>query len=235
VSDKNGQLFGSLNHRPAAIVKRLSGVSVSTPTQSQCAQIGATLAQMHRLSLETELRRPNQYGTNWQKQVIAKLLPLISLSDTQLLQSEQRYLQQQTISDLPAGLIHGDLFRDNVLFQDQKLTGVIDLYDASNGIFIYDIAVTLNDWCNKINGDLDSIKTHALVAAYHHTRPLTEKELNALPSALRVAAMRFWLSRLMEKNFPRTGHLVHRKNPETFKQILLSRIKKSTKPLDLSI
>jgi len=235
VADKNGRLFGELNHRPCAIVKRLSGVSLTTPTPSQCGQIGAALAKMHRVSLETKLRRPNQYGPKWRKQVIDKLSPLISASDTQILQSEQRYLQQTVISDLPAGIIHGDLFCDNVLFNEQKLTGIIDLYNASNGEFIYDIAVSINDWCSEINGDINPIKMQSFLSSYHQFRPLAYNELNALPTALRNAAIRFWLSRLMENHFPRAGHLVHLKSPETFKQILLSRITKNPKPLDLSI
>ena len=137
------------------------------------------------------------------------------------------------MSDLPTGVIHGDLFRDNALFNDHELVGVLDLYDSSDGVFIYDLAVTVNDWCTKSNGELDNIKTLSLLAAYHHYRPLENNEQNAWPTALRSSALRFWLSRLMDKYFPRSGHLVQKKNPETYRQILSLRIAENAKLTDL--
>jgi len=233
VANIDGYFLGELKNRPAALIECLSGESVTTPTQNQCEQIGATLGKMHLASQEFKLRRPNQYGPIWRNVVIRKLLPHLSKNETQLLKSEQHYLRQQAISDLPTGVIHGDLFRDNALFNDAELAGVLDLYDSSDGVFIYDLAVTVNDWCTKPNGELNNIKTQSLLAAYHQYRPLEKNEQNAWPKALRSSALRFWLSRLMDKYFPRTGHLVQQKNPDTYKQILQLRITDNVKLSDL--
>jgi len=233
VANIDGYFLGELNSRPAALIECLSGESVTTPTQNQCEQIGAVLGKMHLASLKFKCRRPNQYGPGWRNLVIRKLIPHLSKGETQLLKSEQHYLRERPMSDLPTGVIHGDLFRDNALFNDYELAGVLDLYDSSDGVFVYDLAVTVNDWCTKTNGELDNIKTHSLLAAYHYYRPLEKNEQNAWPTALRSSALRFWLSRLLDKYFPRGGHLVQKKNPETFRQILLLRIAENAKLTDL--
>jgi len=141
----NGNFLGELKHRPAALLECLSGESVTIPTQIQCEQIGATLGKMHLASLEFKLRRQNQHGSIWRNQIIKKLLPYLSENEIKLLKSELHHLTQEAISDLPAGVIHGDLFRDNALFEDHKLTGILDLYDNNDEVFIYDLAVTVND------------------------------------------------------------------------------------------
>ncbi len=236
IPDNRGHLLGELNQRPCAIIERLAGHSTVQPSVMQCEQIGATLAKMHKASLEFELRRQNQHGLDWLKRFTKQLLPRMPTSDAQLLLSEQHYLVMHPLSDLPTGIIHGDLFRDNALFEEQILTGVLDLYDASDGVFIFDIAITVNDWCSSNNGNIDNNKSQSLLAAYNHFRPLELAERHAWPIALRRAALRFWLSRLLEKHFPRRDyHIAQRKNPETFKKILLSHIENNTKSLDLLV
>ena len=118
-------------------------------------------------------------------------------------------------------MIHADLFRDNVLFVDERLTGVIDFYYACNDALAYDLAVTLNDWCFEADGTLNPARWQAMTAAYRARRELTDAERAHWPLLLRAAALRFWLSRLYDWTFPREGDVVHVKDPEQYRRILV--------------
>lgn len=224
VANHQGELLGSLNGKPASIVSKLSGASLTVPTASQCAAVGTTLAQIHLAGRDFPLHRDNERGAAWWKASTPQLLPLLSDEAAGLLLSEVKFQALHRLQDLPRGVIHADMFRDNVLFDGDTLSGVIDFYFACNDAWLYDIAITVNDWCTLGSGELDPECTATLLQAYHAVRPLTPIERGAWPITLRAAALRFWVSRLLDMHFPREGEMTHAKNPAHFEQILRSRI-----------
>lgn len=224
VANYQGELLSLLNGKPASIVSKLSGASLTVPTAAQCAAVGSTLARIHLAGQDFSLQRDNQRGAAWWKASTPQLLPLLSDEAAGLLQAEVKFQALHRLQDLPRGVIHADMFRDNVLFDGDTLSGVIDFYFACNDAWLYDIAITVNDWCTVDNGELDAECTAALLQAYHAVRPLTSIERGAWPITLRAAALRFWVSRLLDMHFPREGEMTHAKNPAHFEQILRSRI-----------
>ncbi len=138
---------------------------------------------------------------------------------------------QKSVRDaqLPRGVIHADLFRDNTLWDGDRLSGIIDFYYACDDALLYDLAVTVNDWCCLDDYSLDQEKVISLLEGYHRYRPLENIEQEYWPALLRAGALRFWLSRLYDKHFPRPGELVHTKNPDEFKAILSDRVSKQSK------
>ena len=223
-TDLDGRLFSELNGKPAALMSRLQGETVSAPKPAHCSELGSTLAEMHLAGQSYQRRFGNPRGPGWWREAALQVSPFLDAARAALLRSELEFQAQQRREDLPRGPIHADLFRDNVLFVGARIGGVIDFYFAGVDCLLFDLAVTLNDWCVHAGGEMDTPRAQALLAAYHARRPLTAPERDAWPAMLRAAALRFWLSRLYDFYLPRAGELVHAHDPEHFRRILELRI-----------
>jgi homoserine kinase type II len=224
MADRNERLLGELNGKPACIVSRLSGKSVTQPTAVQCASMGAMLGQMHVAGKSFGEQMLNPRGAAWRfesSEAVKKFLPP---QDAALLLGEVEFHAKNALVDIPRGVIHADLFKDNVLMEGDRVGGLIDFYFACTGSLLYDVAITVNDWCLGTDGKLDEGRTRALLTAYHAVRPFVSKEAALWPQALRLAALRFWLSRLYDLHLPRDGELVVPRKPEHFKHILQNHI-----------
>jgi homoserine kinase type II len=225
VADRQSHYLQTLKSKPAALVQKLPGHSVMRPTLEHCRQVGAALGHLHAAAREFPGSRENPRSYTWFEDTASRLQPHLSATDQELLSAElafQRTNREQ--EQIPRGIIHADLFRDNVLFEHGRLTGIIDFYYACHGPLLYDLAITVNDWCSTEKGTLKPDFVLTLLQAYQQQRGLLAAEKIRWPAMLRAAALRFWLSRLFDWHFPRRGAITHTKNPDEFKRILEQRI-----------
>ena len=220
IMNLDNKFLGNLNSKPASLVTYLPGSPLEHPSPEQCAHVGTLLANMHLSSLSFPEKMNNPRGPKWRETIAPTLMPLLPTEEITLLQEELRFQSLYQFGDLPQGVIHADLFRDNILFNNKTIGGVIDFYFACNDVLLYDLAITANDWCITEDGELNEANLLSLLRAYHYTRPLTSNEHHVWPVMLRAGALRFWISRLYDYHLPREGELTHAKNPAHFKQIL---------------
>jgi len=219
LADRKAKRLHRLNHKPAAVFKRLSGAATTSPTIEQCREIGKQLANLHRCTQNYVFPITNNYDLNGCLTLVNKIDARLSAADRTLIDDELGFQAAHTPANLPLGVIHADLFRDNVLFVGNRLSGMLDFYSACTGALLFDIAITANDWCCE-NGDINPEKMTALLSAYEGLRPLDQAEKKHWQTLLRAAALRFWLSRLEHQLYPRPGDLILQKDPLVFKHIL---------------
>ncbi|MDZ4201674.1 MAG: homoserine kinase [Gallionella sp.] len=225
VANRSNQFLGKLNGKPACIASRLSGKSTTTPEREHCAAIGAMLAQMHIAGQTFGQIMPNPRGAAWRGATAPQVRAFLDAGQAALLDEEVALHAGRSWAALPQGVIHADLFRDNVLLEENRVGGLIDFYFACSDALLYDVAITVNDWCMRHEeGMLDEAKTQAFLHAYHAVRPLRDDEREAWPSLLRLAALRFWLSRLFDMYLPRDGELIHAHDPRHFERVLRNHI-----------
>jgi homoserine kinase type II len=225
IADHTGALMGTLNGKPAALVTRLPGAAVTAPTVGHCTEVAAVLARMHVAGRSYSGRLENPRGPRWWRLTAPRVAPFLDPAARALLEDELAFQLAYRRKALPRGPIHADLFRDNVLFDGARIGGVIDFYFAGVDALLFDVAVTVNDWCVQPDGALDRARTEAFLRAYGERRAFVAGERAAWPVMLRAAALRFWLSRLYDFHLPRPGELVHAHDPEHFRRILALRIR----------
>jgi len=199
IKKRDGQVLGHLAGRHAALFSFLDGRALSRIAPQECGETGHALAAMHNAVADFKMQRPNILSIDgWEKLLSFSKARADEVSSGlgDLLQEELDYLRFRWPQDLPTGVIHADLFPDNVLFNENGLCGMIDFYFACNDILVYDLAVCLNAWCFENNSAFNITKARALVKGYEQIRPLSEGEKKALPILARGSAMRFLLTRL---------------------------------------
>lgn len=223
ITNNHGKFYATLNHKPAAIIERLHGKVSPQPNNQHCALIGAELARLHLAGRSFPDRHNNPCGGEWRQTMQYQLSHELDKSDRKLLDEEINAYQALDQSEMPKGPVHADLFHDNALFFDNKLVGIIDFEYACQDFWLYDLAIALNDWCIVENGEFEQNRFHCFIEAYDQVRPLLDIERETLPLMLRVAAMRFWLSRLYDQINPLAGELTYVKNPNIYRDILLLR------------
>lgn len=208
-----------LHDKPAALVIRLPGNDIAHPTADDCFAVGAALARMHAAAATFDLKMPNWRGLSWWKEYAAALQPHLTAPENDLIAAELVYQAGFDQLDLPRGVIHGDLFRDNILWDDHgtlHAPQMIDFYFACNEQLLFDVAVTVNDWCLDFSAypgaNLSMANTCGLLQGYASVRAFTSAERTAWPQMLRAAVLRTWLGRLGYHHFPRDSELTHPKD-----------------------
>ena len=219
--DSKQQTLRVLFNKPAALFKCLPGESVAIATLKQCQSIAAALARLHLSSPAIQFTKKNPRSLIDLQISAQQLAQYLSAQDLALLEDELAYQFNQDTGQLAQGIIHADLFKDNVLFVGDTVTGLLDLYAACCDCFILDVAVALNDWCINEQGVFEQEKQHAFLQAYQSVRRFSVVEEQMLPVFLRRASLRFWLSRLENRVNPRAGEITQDKDPDEFKLLLL--------------
>ena len=221
--DRTGALFSILNGKPAGLVARVDGAAAEPPSIPHCAAIGAAMGRMHVAAYTYRARLANRRGPAWWRQAARAVRPFLSPDQDALLQQELARQSGFAKLRLPKAAIHADLFCDNALFDGDRVVGIIDFGFAATDYLAYDLAIAVNDWCDRGDGTLDAERADAFIAGYDAVRALTAEEREQWPALLRAAALRFWLSRLYDLYLPRPGELTHAHDPSRFETILRHR------------
>jgi homoserine kinase type II len=216
IATADGVVVNSIKDKPAALVVRLQGGDIAHPTAADCFAVGMALAKMHAAANSFTTPMANWRGLAWWRQEAAGLRGFATAAEMALLESEVAFQAGFDYLNLPRGIVHADLFRDNILWDDQHQPQMIDFYFACHDQLLWDVAITVNDWCldfaaypsAQLNPDL----ARALLAGYSSVRRLTLAEREAWPQMLRAGALRTWLGRLGYHYYPRASTLSHTKD-----------------------
>jgi len=224
---QNDSLLFEIQGKQGCIVSCLSGKTLDELNEVQLTGSGQALAQLHLAGADFKKRRSNPTGSTWLAEKVDAVLEQTAAvygQDAAGLLSDELDFQRSCVWDsLPSGVIHGDLFVDNILFEGEQVSGIIDFYYAHDAPYAMDIAISINAQAVLLT-DHDQSRIRAFLNGYESVRPLEEEEHTALPLLLRLAALRFWVSRLYDALFPRGGAMTQTKNPEEYhKKLLLHR------------
>lgn len=221
IKDKGGLIVQTIESKPAILFICLPGKTLTAVEPEHCQQLGRLVAQMHLAGRDFPLTRSNDRGLQWRVAMVEQLRECLPDDELKLIEDEIAYQSNIGFDELPQGVIHADLFRDNVLFDGDQLAGVIDFYFACTAEWLRDCAICVNDWCLTQQGQLDGKRTQAFLDAYQQVRPWTDLEQAYWPAMLRSCALRFWLSRLYDQYFPADSSVGVKKEAEEMKRLLL--------------
>jgi len=220
----DGSLLFSTHGKQGCIVSCLSGRTLEQLNRAQLRSSGEALARLHLAGSDFSEQRENPTGFDWLAERITEMMAKVDAiygSDAAAMLADEMTFQRACTRDaLPRGVIHGDLFVDNILFEGDKASGIIDFYYAHDAPFAMDIAITINAQAVLLTNE-DQSRIDGFLAGYESLRPLQADELQALPGLLRLAALRFWVSRLYDAIYPRGGAMTQTKDPEEYRRKLL--------------
>ena len=223
IKDRKGEMLGKVAGRPAAIITFLDGLWIRRPSAVHCAALGEALAKLHLAGLDFGRERANALSLRGWRTLFegcAGRANEVQQDLRLIIEKELDYLDRHWPHELPQGIIHADLFPDNVFFLGDKLSGLIDFYFACTDALAYDVAISLNAWCFEADHSYNVTKGRALLQSYARVRPIAEKERTALPLLARGAALRFLLTRLVDWFDVPPGALVRPKDPmEYFRKL----------------
>ncbi len=218
IKDKSNNFSNVLKGKQAAISSFLEGKSIEHIKPSHCAELGTMVAKFHNASNELEIYRENNLGVKKLETIIdsiEKISEKLNPSVIDIIHSEHEYLKNITF-DIPSGIIHADLFPDNIFFNKNKLSGIIDFYFACNDFYAYEIATCLNAWCFEQNNEFNISKAKALLSNYNLHKKFSSEELECLPLLARASALRYLLTRLMDFHTREDGELIIKKDPDEY-------------------
>ncbi len=221
---RDGSMLFACRGKQGCMVTRLPGRTLERLDKRRLHASGRVQAALHRAGADFPLRRKNPTDIQWMQNTVDAMREQVEARYGEearaLLEDELDWQRGRDFSHLPAGVIHGDLFVDNILFEGGRVSGIIDFYYAHDAPYAMDIAIALNAQAVEL-GSEDEERMQALLEGYQTVRRLTEAELAALPALLRRAALRFWISRLYDAIFPREGTMTQVKDPEEYRRKLL--------------
>ena len=221
---KSGSILSTVKSKPCSIMEKLSGKTINTTNVSLCKSIGTIIGNFHTAGSKYSSKISNSRDIKWVERNIAKIKNHISKEQLDILNYSSKIFRKIFEMKLPNGMIHSDLFRDNVLARGDKVTGIIDYYYSFNGPLIYELAVIINDWCVNKDGAINLVKYNSFLNSYNLERKLTAVEKKQMNNAMIAAGLRFYLSRLVDMIFPKVGEITHIKDPFAFETIVKKRI-----------
>ena len=220
IKDKQGNFSNSIKQKHAVITSFLTGNSLEKIKPIHCSNLGLTIAKMHNASEKLNIKRENELGFDKLGIIIEKLKTYKKHIDDEKLkfiEDEFLFLSREINKDLPSGIIHADLFPDNIFFEENNLTGIIDFYFSCNDFYAYEIAICLNAWCfEDSNNEFNPTKAKYLLGSYNQERKFSNEEVEALPLLARASALRYLLTRLLDFYFHEDSDLILKKDPNEY-------------------
>ena len=220
IKDKQGNFSNSIKQKHAVITSFLTGSSLEKIKPIHCSNLGLTIAKMHNASEKLNIKRENELGFDKLGIIIEKLKTYkkhIDDEELKFIEDEFLFLSREISKDLPSGIIHADLFPDNIFFEENNLTGIIDFYFSCNDFYAYEIAICLNAWCfEDSNNEFNPTKAKYLLGSYNQERKFSNEEVEALPLLARASALRYLLTRLLDFYSHEDSDLILKKDPNEY-------------------
>ena len=227
IFDKKGNLINQIKSKSFSFFTFLDGQSKKKWSSKTCFNLGKTLAEFHQANQKINFNIKNDFGLLYWESLFIEIKKKINKNESSLINKEINFLKNSWPKDLPRGVIHADLFPDNIFFKNSSISGILDFYFSCYDFLIYDLAIVINAWC-FIRGNFEKKNFHNIIAGYQSIRNLEKKEKDAFNIMLRGASMRFLLTRLFDKLNKQNDKLVEKKNPQEFLDILKFHIQNIT-------